>query len=74
VNSRMSKWLLFACATFMLGACSADSSVLGPEAVPAEARPAVGAPSRSVMDSKKPNVSDDEVESNGRGRYAMAAS
>jgi hypothetical protein len=74
VNSRMSKWLLVACATFMLGACSADSSVLGPEAVPAEARPAVVAPSRTRVDAKKPNDTDDEAESNGRGRYAMAAS
>jgi hypothetical protein len=67
-------WLAIVCATFILGACNADTSVLGPESRPANALPAVVAPSRSVMDSKKPNASDDEAESNGRGRYAMAAS
>lgn len=80
MNPRISKWLLIVCAT-MLGACSADSDLLGPASVQAPAvtpraagtaQPAVtgnaGTPNNTPRGAPHPAAQ------RGRGRYAMAAS
>ena len=71
MNQRISRWLLLGCA-ILLGACSADTTVLGPTAVSVPSQTAV-APLRSNVQAV-PQTSDTPTPAKRRGRYAMAAS
>lgn len=80
MNQRITKWLLILCAT-LLGACSADTDLLGPASVQA---PAVTP--RATVNAQPPVTENAGTQNNtprsaphpstqrGRGRYAMAAS
>lgn len=70
MNRRISRWLLLGCA-IVLGACNADTTVLGPAAVSVPSQTAV-APSRSIVHAA-PQGNNVAAQQKPRGRYAMAA-
>jgi hypothetical protein len=71
VNQRISRWLLLGCA-IVLGACNADTTVMGPTAVRVPAQTAV-TPSRSIVQAAPQANNDVPAQKKPRGRYAMAA-
>ncbi len=70
MNQRISRWLLLGCA-IVLGACNADTTILGPTAVSVPSQTAV-VPSRSIGEAPQANK-DVTAQAKRRGRYAMAA-
>lgn len=71
MNQRISRWLLVGCA-IMLGACNADTAVLGPTAVRVPSQTAV-VPSRSIVQAAPQANNTVAAQPKPRGRYAMAA-
>ena len=75
MKSRITKWTLLFGAVLLLGACNADTSVLGPASDNTQVQQVqpVFTPSRSNVEAATPNVHVPAVAPR-RGRYAMAAS
>ena len=77
MNTRITKWLMFVCATMMLAACSADTSIVGPDASPVVTAPRVQGITVEPAAAEGTTRSEAAKQSSGqrgKGRYAMAAS